>query len=114
VGGHSTHGLLGPVCFEETVSSERYLSLLRNTSAPHLLATALPLQTQWFMHDGARPHTANVVLDFLHDNFDSRVIPNRFSDGFACGQNWPPNSPDLIIQACNETTVSDQQHHSSS
>jgi hypothetical protein len=47
------------------------------------------------MQDGARPHTANVVLDFLHDIFDSHVISNRFPDRFACAQNWPPNSPDL-------------------
>jgi hypothetical protein len=73
-------------------------------------------------------------LDFLRDIFDSRVISNRFPDRFACGQNWPPNSPDFnprdyfiwgfikakifpkkksqtimelrapIIQACNEIT----------
>jgi hypothetical protein len=129
----SSNGLLGPVSFEETVNSERYLSMLRNTSVPHLLATGLPLRTQWFMQDVARPHTANVVLDFLHDIFDFRVISNRFRDRFACGQNWPPNIPDLspcdyflwgflkekifqkkpetimelraqIIQACNEIT----------
>jgi hypothetical protein len=47
---------------------------LRNASVPHLLATGLPLQTQWFMQDGARPHTAKVVLDFSHDTFDSRFI----------------------------------------
>jgi hypothetical protein len=51
------------------------------------------------MQDGARPHTANVVLDFLHDTFDLHVISNRFPDRFACGQNWPPNSPDL--NTCN-------------
>jgi hypothetical protein len=42
-----------------------------NTFVPHFIATGLPLQTQWFMQDGARPHTANVILDFLHDTFDS-------------------------------------------
>jgi hypothetical protein len=110
----SSHALLGPIFFEEAVNSEHYVSMLRNTSAPHLLATGLPLQTQWFMHDRARQHIANVVLDFLHDTFVSCAISNRFSDRFACGQNWSPNSPDLIIQSCNETTVSDQQHHSSS
>jgi hypothetical protein len=54
-------------------------------------------QPQWFMQDEARPHTANVVLDFPHDTFDSRIISNRFSDRFACGQNCPPppSSPDL-------------------
>jgi hypothetical protein len=49
----------------------------------------------WFMQDGGRSHTANVVLDFLHDIFDSYIISNWFPDRFACGQNWPPNSPDL-------------------
>jgi hypothetical protein len=68
----SSHGLLGPISSEQRVNSERYLSMLRNTFVPHLLATCLPLQTQWFMQDGARPHTANVVLGFLHDIFDSR------------------------------------------
>jgi hypothetical protein len=61
----SSHGLLGPISFEETVNSVRYLSMLHNTSAPHLLATGL----QWLMQDGAKPHTANVVLDFLHYTF---------------------------------------------
>jgi hypothetical protein len=66
-------------------------------------------------------------------SFNSLVISSRFPDHLACGQNWPPNSPDLnpcdyflwgflkekiflkkpqtmmelravIIQACNEIT----------
>jgi hypothetical protein len=67
--------MLGPVFFEETVISEHYLGMLHNTSVPHL-ATGLPLNTQWFMQGGARPYKANVVLDFLHDTFDSHVISN--------------------------------------
>jgi hypothetical protein len=47
------------------------------------------------MQDGARPHTVNVVLNFLHDTFNLRVISNRIPDRFACGQNWHTNSPDL-------------------
>jgi hypothetical protein len=58
----SSHGLLGSIFFEETVNSKHYLSLLCKTFVPHLLATGLPLQTQWFMLDGARPYKANVVL----------------------------------------------------
>jgi hypothetical protein len=91
----SSHELLGPIFFKEAVNSERYLSMLRNIFVLRLLATGLPLQTQWCMLAGARPHTANVVLDFLHDNFASRVISNRFPDRFAYEQNWPQNSPDL-------------------
>jgi hypothetical protein len=57
----SNLGQLGPISFEETVNNERYYSMLRNTFVPHLLVIGLPLQTQWFMQNGARPHTANVV-----------------------------------------------------
>jgi hypothetical protein len=66
----------GPFFFEGKVKSEHYLSMLHNTFVPHLLATVLPLQTQWFMQDGARPQTPNAVSDFLHDTFDSCVISN--------------------------------------
>jgi hypothetical protein len=69
--------------------------MLRNTFVPYFLATGLSLQTQWFMQDGARLHTANVVLDILHDTFNLHVISNQFPDHFTCGQNWPPDSPDL-------------------
>jgi hypothetical protein len=84
----STHGLPGPIFFEETVNTQHYLSILHNTFVHHLLATGLPLQTQWFIKDGARSHSANVVLDFLHDTF-------QLVDCYACGQNWPLNSLDL-------------------
>jgi hypothetical protein len=30
-----------------------------------LIATGLPLNTQWFLQDGVMPHTENIVLDFL-------------------------------------------------
>jgi hypothetical protein len=65
------------------------LSMLCNTFVSHFLATGLPLQTQCFMQDGARPHTANVFLDFLYHNFDNHVISNRFPDHFSYGQKWP-------------------------
>jgi hypothetical protein len=92
--GTSSHGLLGPTFFEEKVNSKCYLSMLHNTFVPHLLATSFLLQTQWFMQDGIRLHTVNVVLDFLHVN------SNRFPDSFTCRQNWPPSSPDLIPCDC--------------
>jgi hypothetical protein len=61
---------------EDTVNSECYLGMLHNTFVLNLLATGLPLHTQWFMQDGGRPHTANIVLDFLRDTLDSHVISN--------------------------------------
>jgi hypothetical protein len=83
----SSHRLLGPVFFEETVNNECYLSTLCNTFVPHLLATGFPLQTQWFMQDGARLHTVK-VLDVLHNTFDSHFITDQLP-------NCPPNGPDL-------------------
>jgi hypothetical protein len=84
---------------------------------PHLLATDFPLQTQWLMQDGARPHTANVALGFLYDTFDSQ--PPNSSDlnpwdyflwGFLKEKIFPKQLQRimelraLIIQTCNETT----------
>ena len=91
----SSHGIIGPFFFEQTVNSERYLNMLRNNFVPQLLAKGFQLENEWFMQDGARPHTANVVLDFLHETFNANVISNRFPNRFACGQNWAPNSSDL-------------------
>jgi hypothetical protein len=91
----SSHCLLGPILFEDTVNSECYVSMLHSTSVPHLLATGLPLQTHWLMQDGSRLHSTNVLLNFLNDTFDSCVISNQFPDHFACGQNWSWNSPGL-------------------
>jgi hypothetical protein len=68
------HGLLGPIFFEEKLNSEPNLSMLHNSFVPHLHAAGLLLQTQWFMQDGARLYTANVVLDFLHHTFDTHHL----------------------------------------
>ena len=42
------------------------------------------------MEDGARPHTANVVLDFLYETFNL-----RFSECHEGGKLWLPHSPDI-------------------
>ena len=57
------------------------------------------LYTQWFIQDGARPHTANVVLDFLYETFNLRVMSHRFPERHEGGKFWPPHSPD--INPCN-------------
>jgi hypothetical protein len=41
----SSHGLLWQIFIEETVNSERYLSILRSSFVPHLLATGVLLKT---------------------------------------------------------------------
>jgi hypothetical protein len=92
----SSHGLIGPVFFNETVNAQRFKNMLENEFMPTLLATQVPIRTQWFMQDGATPHTADSVLVFLRGVFDDRVMSHHYpqynNNG---GYFWPPLSPDL-------------------
>ena len=47
------------------------------------------------MQDGATPHTANIVMDFLYETFGDRILSRRYPDCKDCGVNWPAHSPDL-------------------
>jgi hypothetical protein len=67
---------------------------LENSFIPHLLATGLPIHTQWFMHGGDRPHIANVIFDFLYETFNLRVMSHRFPECEG-GKLWPPHNPDI-------------------
>ncbi|KAJ4441134.1 hypothetical protein ANN_10984 [Periplaneta americana] len=70
-------GIIGPIFFDETVNQVRYKTTLESSFIPHLMAKAFPMETQWFMQDGAPPHTANTVLDYLHEMFDLSVMSHR-------------------------------------
>jgi hypothetical protein len=91
----SSHSLIGPIFFSETVNSQQYLHMLQNDFLPQLMVTQLPIGTQWFMQDGATPHTANVVLNFLNTIFSPHIMLHHYSQGHNCGHFWPPLSPDL-------------------
>jgi hypothetical protein len=91
----SSNSLIGPIFFNETVDSQRYLHMLQNDFVPQLMATQLLIGTQWFMQDGATPHTVNVVLDFLNTIFGPRVMSHRYPQRHNCGQFWPPLCLDL-------------------
>jgi hypothetical protein len=80
--------------FVDTVTKEQYKDMLGNSFILHLLATGFPIHTQWFLQDGARPHTANVVLDFLYETFNFRVMSHRFPECHEGGKLWLPHSPD--------------------
>ena len=49
----------------------------------------LERQQQWFMQDGAAPHTAKRVLAWIKGHFGARVI-SRFTE-----HSWASHSPDL-------------------
>jgi hypothetical protein len=69
-----------------TVNSDRYLAMLQYNFMLQLIATGLPINTEWFMQDGARSHTVNMVLDFLYETFGPRVISHSFPGHMAIPQ----------------------------
>lgn len=59
--------IIGPHFFEDNLNREMYLQFLQNDL--HELLENTPLRTRermWFQHDGAPPHRANIVRDYLH------------------------------------------------
>jgi hypothetical protein len=71
----SKQGETGPIFVEGTIISQQYLQQLQNEVIP-VIQGAGHVDTTFFQQDGAHPHTVNVVLDALHDVFDSRVLLN--------------------------------------
>jgi hypothetical protein len=75
----------GPYFFEETVNQYNYLDMLKNffwkahCQAPNF-------KKYYFVQDGATPHTANSVQNYLK---------SKFSDRFFTKDIWPPRSPDI-------------------
>jgi hypothetical protein len=76
-------------CALSSCSREK-LSIATDILKNHMLPQ-LPRRHQnlVFMQDGASPHTALRVRDFLRANFGERVISRHFP------WNWPARSPDL-------------------
>jgi hypothetical protein len=64
--------------------------MLPDNFVPQLTAAEVPINAQWFMQDGGRRHTANVVLDFLNETSGPKVI-FHFPGCHDCGQVWPPH-----------------------
>lgn len=82
--------LIGPYFYTGTLTGERYLEFLTNT-LPILLEN-IPLnvrENMWIQQDGAPPHNANIVRDYLNRHFQLRWM------GTKGPLNWPPRSPDL-------------------
>lgn len=80
--------IVGPFFLPKTLTGEAYLNLLVNSIGPSLadIAGDEPI---WFQHDGAPPHFAGSVRDFLDVSFPGTWIGRRGP------QEWPPRSPDL-------------------
>lgn len=91
----SANGIIGPFFFEdengdvETINSVRYLDLLKRKFLPALRRKGISIPDMWFQQDGATPHTAVIVTDWLHKTFGDKLISFRTNNA------WPPHSPDL-------------------
>lgn len=82
--------LIGPYMLPNRLNRQTYLTFLRDV-LPELLHN-LPLEVRlnmWFQHDGAPPHFANEVRDFLNEVYSDQWI------GRGGPVPWPPRSPDL-------------------
>jgi len=97
--GIASFGVLGPYFFEEnegaavTVTSERYVAMLRNFCEPELLRRGTDLSSVWLQQDGATAHTGRASMSVLGEMFPQHVISRSGNVP------WPARSPDL--SACD-------------
>ena len=81
--------ILGPYWFIDErgrnlpVNGENYLEMLQNELWPNL-ETRTDLRRTWFMQDGAPPHVAHDVLDWIKSKFGNQIISRSTS------LIWPP------------------------
>lgn len=87
--GFTADFIIGPFFFDEaTVTGQRYLTMLQQFVVPELQRHRA-LHKVFFQQDGAPPHIATAVKEFLSATFNDRVISRSFPLA------WPPRSPDL-------------------
>lgn len=76
--------------YQETLNSTRYLNILETVVLPAVENLPLLEYTRAvYQHDGAPPHNATIISEFLEREFDGNWIGNNGP------YNWPPRSPDI-------------------
>lgn len=86
--GVTYQGLIGPFFFDQNVTGETYLDLLQNNVGP-LLQARDDFEDLWWQQDGAPPHYALIVREWLDEWFPRMWIGRRGPI------EWPARSPDL-------------------
>ncbi len=81
-------GLIGPYFFDGTLTGDSYLEMLQNFFWP-LICDLPEINDLIFQQDGAPPHYAINVREFLDESFPQRWIGRRGP------VEWPTRSPDL-------------------
>lgn len=85
-------GVVGPFFFEGTVTGDAYLRMLEQYVLPELEASHMQREVCIFQQDGAPPHYATTVRDWL-----DRTFPGNWMGRGSPTMPWPPRSPDLTI-----------------
>ena len=62
-----------PSFFDGTVKADSYLQMLNTYVVPRLQINYDTFDTLYFQHDGATPHYARVVQDYVNEMFDGKV-----------------------------------------
>lgn len=82
--GMSSNHIYGPVFLEGTLTGERYLNYLQN----EIQAIINNVEDIVWQQDGAPPHNARQVREFLNNSYNTWIGTNGPIA-------WPPRSPDL-------------------
>lgn len=85
-------GIIGPIFFDRNVDSDSYLKMLETEFYPEVEQRGLK-ETMIFMQDGAPPHFAIIVRNWLNQKFPNRWIGRGTANDLNIP--WPPRSPDL-------------------
>ncbi|XP_039307110.1 uncharacterized protein LOC120358168 [Solenopsis invicta] len=83
-------GIVGTYFFQGTINTERYLEMLKTFLIPELKKKRKFRRTI-FQQDGATCHTAKKTLDFLREEFGTRLLSRNTEFP------RPPRSPDLSV-----------------
>ncbi len=86
--GMTSDSIVGPFILCDTMNAERYLTMLRDEIWP-VINTWENIEDLIFMQDGALPHFAFVVREWLNAHFPGRWMGRRGP------HEWPARSPDL-------------------
>ena len=77
--GIACFGVIDPYFFDEngeaaSVTSKRYIEMIRGVLVPELWRKAIDINSVWFQQDGARPHTARATINKLDTVFSEYVV----------------------------------------
>ncbi|XP_066587659.1 uncharacterized protein [Prorops nasuta] len=81
--------VIGPIFIDGNLNAEKYLNLLMNDVQSRVQRVAADNGRIVFQQDGAPPHTARFVVEYLHAKYPGRWI------GKYGPIEWPPRSPDF-------------------